>query len=610
MNLSNDRPGRGLSAGAAEVLVGAAGGLVVGAYVASAPLLGGRLGMPGEAVRYLLITGLLLAASVGGLAGRRRTAGQKSPAAAARWLLSACVLCGAAAAFPSPVVFSALLMVAALVSGAGLSRYRPSHAWHAAFLTGFAAAAAVTALLATTPYIACAASAALAALLLVPLCARSTGDSASDLVADTGSAGVAAVVGAAVMGTVFAAHGLVVFRWELLGARAVWPLAYAFGLAAPVVWVLALADRRRPPARPGYSAVLLAGLTAAVGGCAAAGRPWQLTVALSAVLVCSSAAITASTGQARRGRPARAEAYVVAALAGGAASATAVALSPRLLGGSDTLTAIGLAPGLPAVLTLLSRGPARATVPDVPAQPGGQSAEYPVTARRLGVTERGSPPVRNLELALPRGRIVYLTDQLGGRRAGAVLSVLEGSRRPDRGRWLLHGHDVSRVDPRARWDLRLSVFADPADPTRLGALPRAHPAASVGEALTAAAARLSPDRSAVGTEAAYAAFPFLTARGESTPQRLDPAERCVLALVQTLIAQPALLLLDLTGPGCDRLATDPAVTALLGHIRDQGTAVLVSAPASAVPQAVHEIALPTSGGARTIVPRRNRRAQP
>ncbi|MFD3326629.1 hypothetical protein [Streptomyces sp. NPDC058701] len=333
-------------------------------------------------------------------------------------------------------------------------------------------------------------------------------------------------------------------------------------------------------------------------------------MALAAVLVCASAATTAGTGQAPPVRPARAAAYVVAALTGGAVAATLVVLSPRLLGGSDTLTAIGLAPALAALFTLLRRGPARGEVPDAPERPGGESAEYPVTAHRLGVTEPGGPPVRNLELALPRGSIVYLTDRRAGRRAGAVLSVLAGSRRADRGGWLLHGHDVSRVDPRARWDLRLSVYADPADPSRLGALPRAHPATSVAEAVTAAAARLAPDRSAAGTEAAHEAFPFLKARGASAAQRLDPAERCVLALVQTLIAQPALLLLDLTGPGCGPLATDPAVTALLGHIRDQGTAVLVSAPDSAVPPAVHEISLPSSGSARTVIPRRSRKAQP
>ncbi|MFD3677036.1 hypothetical protein [Streptomyces sp. NPDC058613] len=608
MNLRIGRLGRDLSVGAADGLVGAAGGLVAGAFLVSAPLLGGRLGMPGEAVRYLLLTGGLLAAGAGWLTGRRPASRRRTPAAAARWLLAAYVLSGAAAAVSSPAVFSALLMVAALLSGAGLSLYRPSHAWHAAFLTGAGAAAAAAALLAQAPHIACAASAALAALLLLPVCARPPAAGAS--VADAGPRGVAVVVGAAVTGTVFAAHSVLVFRWELLGARAVWPPAYAFGLAAVVVWALAVAGRLRPPAPSGHPAVLLAGLTAAVGACAAAARPWQFTVAMAAVLVCSSAAATAGTGRAWPGRPTRPEAYVVAMLVGGAASATAVVLSPRLLGGADTLAAIGLAPALQAAFSLPRRGRARATAAQALEGAGGPSAEDPVTARGLGVTEPGSPPVRNLDLAVPRGRIVYLTDRLAGRRAGAVLSVLAGTRRADRGGWLLHGHDVSRVGAQARWDLRLSVFADPADTTRLGALPRAHPAASVADAVTAAAARLAPDRSAAGTEAAYTAFPFLTARGESAAHGLDPAERCVLALVQTVIAQPALLLLDLTGPGCGRLATDPAVLALLGHIRDQGTAVLVSAPASAVPPAVHEISLPSSGGVRTVIPRRNRRALP
>ncbi|MFD3326628.1 hypothetical protein [Streptomyces sp. NPDC058701] len=274
MNLRNDRPGRDPSEGTADGLVGAAGGLVVGVYLASAPLLGGRLGMPGEAVRYLLLTGLLLAALVGRLTGRRRAARQRTPAAAARGLLAASVLSGAAAVSSSPAAFSALLMGAAGVAGAGLGLYRPSHVWHAAFLTGAGTAAAGTALLATTPYLACAASAGLAALLLLPLCARPTATAdAGASVAAAGPRGVAAAVGAAVTGTVFAAHSLVVFRWELLGARAVWPLAHAFGLAALVVWALALAARRRPTAGSGYPAVLPAGLTAAVGGCAGPAGP-------------------------------------------------------------------------------------------------------------------------------------------------------------------------------------------------------------------------------------------------------------------------------------------------------------------------------------------------
>ncbi|MFG2972467.1 hypothetical protein ACGFYY_05615 [Streptomyces sp. NPDC048331] len=112
------------------------------------------------------------------------------------------------------------------------------------------------------------------------------------------------------------------------------------------------------------------------------------------------------------------------------------------------------------------------------------------------------------------------------------------------------------------------------------------------------------------TAGALEAFPFLGAKGADVCARLSPEERCVLGLAQTLIAQPALLLLDLTGPGCGPLAADPAVTAVLRHIADRGTAVLVAVPAGQAVPGPRPLVLPAPGGSRAALLRRTGKAKP
>ncbi|MDJ0382173.1 hypothetical protein [Streptomyces sp. G-G2] len=600
----------------------AAAGLAAGVFLASAPLLAGPVGMPGEAVRYLLLTGMLLAAVVGTVLRRRGRGRPGRATAAARRALAACVLAGAAppaaALLASPLVFAALLAMAAALGGGSLRLYRPRHSWHAACLAGAGAAGAAVVLLAQHPQVACALACALAALLLTPACVRAAPDDSGRAAASHWTAGA---VGAAVFGVVFAGQSLVVFRWELLGGAGARPFAYAALLAAALTSGVAVAGRRRPITGAGTGTgtglrgalFTAAGLTAAVAACASAARPWQLVLALAAVLTSGAATSAARAGSSPARDNVHAGAaghagYAVAALFGGATAMTAVALSGRLLGGADTLTVIGLAPAMAAAGAMAHRGRGQDAEPDD--DNGAGACDGPLTVRGLGVRQAGAPPVRRLDLTLAPGEIACLTDALPGRRAGAVLAVLAGLRKADGGTWRLRGHDVSRVEARARWDLRLSAFVDPADAARTGALHPGHPAVSVTDAVAAAAAHLDPERAAELTVAARAAFPFLAAKGADPCGRLGPDERCVLGLVQTLIAQPALLLLDLTGPGCGPLAADPAVTSVLRHIAGQGTAVLVaSAPAQAVP-GQRPIALPASGGSRTALLRRNRKAMP
>ncbi|MEV6196571.1 hypothetical protein AB0M19_29700 [Streptomyces sp. NPDC051920] len=623
-----------------DLCAGAATGLGGGVYLVSAPLLGGPVGMPGEAVRYLLPTGLLLAGAVGAvLRWRGRAAGGT---AAARRAVAVCLLAGTAPLFGSPTVFAGLLMLAAALTGGSLGLYRPEHSWHAACLAGTAAAGGATVLLAERPDAACALGCGLAALLLVPSCRRAD--------APEGGGGyaapprwTAAATGAAVFGVLFAVQSLVVFRWELLGGAGARPFAWAALSAGALVCGLAVIGGRRPGAGSGpRTALFAAGLTAAVAACAGAARPWQLTAALATALACGAAAAVRapSPGPPDTGP-------VVAALLGGAAAMTAIALSGRLATGPDTLVAIGLAPALATTGALVlgsarrdpaHRPPGAVTATAATAVNGvGSRAEdcadgrtggvashvggaashadgagpVPLCVRGLRVRTPGEPPVRRLGLAVEAGEVAYLTDTLPGRRTGAVLAVLGGLRRADAGSWRLRGHDVSRVGERGRWDLRMSAFIDPADAGRAGALHRGHPAVSVADAVAAAVAHLGHERAAELTESTLAAFPFLKAKGPDAWARLGPDERCVLGLAQALVLQPTLLLLDLTGPGCGPLAADPAVTAVLRHIADRGTAVLVAAPVGQAVPAPRPLVLPTSGGRSwAALLRRNGKAMP
>ncbi|MFD3934640.1 hypothetical protein ACFWSF_25975 [Streptomyces sp. NPDC058611] len=605
-----------------DLAAGAAAGLAGGVYLTSAPLLGGPVGMPGEAVRYLLLTGLLLAGAVGAVLRRRsRDRTPAGVAAAARRAVAVCVLAGAAPLlaplFGSPMVFAVLLVATAALAGGSLGLYRPEHSWHAACLAGAAAAGGTTVLLAQRPQVACALACGLAALLLLPACLRADPDCGRGGHA-AWSRWTAAAVGAAVFGAVFAGQSLAVFRWELLGGAGARPFAYAALLAAALTGGLGVAARRRSGADAGpRGALFAAGLTAAVAACASAARPWQLTLALAAALTCGAAAAARPESPGPRD-----SGHAVAGLLGGAAAMTAVALSGHLLGGPDTLTALGLAPTLAASATLARRSHARAPDPHPTAAdavgsagaaggaggPGGGTA--PLSVRGLGVREAGGPAVRRFAVTVEAGEIAYLTDTLPGRRAGAVLAVLGGLRRADAGTWWLRGHDVSRVGEQGRWDLRMSALVDPADAARAGALYRGHPAVSVADAVASATAHLGPGRAAELTAGTLAAFPFLGAKGADACARLGPDERCVLGLAQTLVAQPALLLLDLTGPGCGPLAADPAVTAVLRHIADRGTAVLVAAPAGQAVPGPLPIVLPAPGGSRAALLRRNGKAMP
>ncbi|MET9622694.1 hypothetical protein ABZZ37_18260 [Streptomyces sp. NPDC006464] len=616
-----------------DVWAGAAAGLAGGAYLAAAPLLGGPVGMPGEAVRYLLLTGLLLAGAVGHVLRRRGRA--TGTAGAARRAAAVCVLAGAAPLLGSPMVFAGLLVAAAVLAGGSLALYRPGYAWHAACFAGAAAGGGATILLAQRPQVVCAVGCGLAALLLAPAGLRSAApDDGRDAHAALSGWTVAAV-GAAVFGTLFAGQSLVVFRWELLGGAGARPFAWAASAAAVLTCGLALAGGRPGAGAGARTALFAAGLTSAVAACAGAARVWQFTLALGLVLTCGAAAVV---GPGRRGP--RDTGHAVVGVLGGAAAVTAVVLSGRLLGGPDSLAAIGLVPAVAAACALIRGG--RRTAATDPAGPAadppgaatsvdgagavrgagtaggvgaggsagrsGSAGPAPLHVRGLGVRTAGAPPVRRLGLTVEAGEITYLTDTLPGRRAGAVLAVLGGLRRADAGSWWLRGHDVSRVAERGRWDLRMSAYVDPSDPARAGALPQGHPAASVTDAVAAATAHLGPERAAVLTAGARTAFPFLAAKGTEDCAVLGPDERCVLGLAQALIVQPALLLLDLTGPGCGPLAADPAVTAVLRRIADGGTAVLVAAPAGQAVTTPRPLLLPVSGGTRAARLRRNGKA--
>ncbi|MGW0364690.1 hypothetical protein [Streptomyces sp. NPDC002990] len=344
----------------ADLCAGVAAGLAGGAYLIAAPLLGTPVGMPGEAVRYLLLTGMLLAAAVGAVLQRRDRVRPRGPRAPALWGMGACVLAGAAPLTASPLVFAVLLLVAAGLGGGALGLYRPEHAWHAACLAGAGVAGTATALFARHPQGTCAPLCALAALLLLPLCLRGAPQAAGLASSPPFTAGA---VGAAVFGALFAAQELLVFRWELLAGAGARPYAYAALLSAAVTSGLAVADRFRPhtststAAGAGTTVLFAAGLTAAVVACAGAARPWQFILALATALTCGAAATARTESSRPQDRASTTAAgHAVAALCGGAAAVTVIALSGRQVGGPDTLTAVGLAPVVVATAPWVSPG--------------------------------------------------------------------------------------------------------------------------------------------------------------------------------------------------------------------------------------------------------------
>ncbi|MFI6653060.1 hypothetical protein ACIBI8_36360 [Streptomyces sp. NPDC050529] len=564
------------AAAAHAAAAGAATGLVTGALVLGAQQMGGVLGMPGAAVRYVLLTGALLALAGPPLTRRLVIRFGGRPRGAARCALAACLLAVLAGAVPHVAVFCGAVLPAAPL-GAVAFRLRTHGAWYPAALAGFAASGAAVWLLPDRPESALLLCAAAGALVLAPMALsravpEPVPEAAQSLLAKgSGTARSAyAAAGFAAGAGALATQDFLTFRFELLGAQQAMYVAAAAAGAALLFLLYRLpsdgvsaADARRA------AATLLAGAGAALLALATAAGPHRLAVSFGALLCCVALA-GRLLDRAFTGRRLDTDAgwVMLGALAGiGTLSGLRGALDA-----GDALVLCALPPLLGTLLLTRTAGePATEAAP----------AELLLRVQDLTVRRGGRTEIRRLRLAAAPGDILVLRDERSGRRAVALLRALAGLDRPAAGRVRLHGQDVRRMDPRSRWLLGLSAVVDPVNATGAGVLPQLASDRTVGEALRAAAERHGPARAEELTQSARAAFPALDDRLDDAPAGLEPAERGVLGLAQTLLARPRLLLLDLTAPTAASLADDPQLAALVRRIAGQGTVVLVATSGSA-----------------------------
>ncbi|MEE4492856.1 hypothetical protein [Streptomyces sp. BE230] len=564
------------SAAAHAAAAGAATGLVTGGLVLGAQQLGGILGMPGAAVRYVLLTGALLA--LAGLPLTRRLVARCGghPRGAARCALAACLLVVLAGAVPHVAVFCGAVLAAAPL-GAAAFVLRTHAAWYPAALTGFAASGAAVWLLPDRPERALLLCAAAGVLVLAPVAlSGALQDPVPEPVPGLPGAGsrtvrsAHAAVGFAAGAGALATQDFLTFRFEQLGAQQATYFAAAAAGAALLCLLFRLPADGVPAAgaRRG-AATLLAGAGAALLALATAAGPDRLAVSFGALLCCVALA-GRLLDRAFTGRRLDTDAgwVLLGALAGiGTLSGLRGALDA-----GDALVLCALPPLLGTVLLTRTAG-----------EPATEAAtaELLLCVQDLTVRRGGHTEIRRLRLAAAPGDVLVLRDERSGRRAVALLRALAGLDRPAAGRVRLHGQDVRRMDTRSRWLLGLSAAVDPVNATGVGVLPQIASDRTVREALRAAAERHGPARAVELEQSALAAFPVLHERLDDPPAELEPAERCVLGLAQTLLARPRLLLLDLTAPTAAALADDPQLASLVRRIAGQGTVVLVATSGSA-----------------------------
>ncbi|MFD9465451.1 hypothetical protein, partial [Streptomyces sp. NPDC060027] len=181
-----------------DVLSGAAAGLLPGGLVLGAPLLGAVVGMPGAAVRYVLLTAALLCVLGAAVARRLLRRRPVTPRTAARCALLACLLNAAAGLWPSVPVYCAAVLGGALLGAPGLRLFRATPAWCASGLAGLGAAGAVTGWLAEHPGAALAVCGAAGATLLTPLALNQQGEAPDNAPREHGSSSGTAIGSGAV----------------------------------------------------------------------------------------------------------------------------------------------------------------------------------------------------------------------------------------------------------------------------------------------------------------------------------------------------------------------------------------------------------------------------
>ncbi|WP_436775835.1 neocarzinostatin apoprotein domain-containing protein [Yinghuangia sp. YIM S09857] len=333
-------------------------GLLLGACVLLVDAMGGVVGMPGKAVRYVFLTTVCLAWAAAWASGCWVARGHAADRVYGIAGALACGLILAAAFVPSGVAMGVVACAAGVPAGvAARARRRTARGSGAATASGVAAlwfgvavAGVVCGRLAFHPDNALALCGALAMALHLPLVlhrpARTAGPTAGAR-SGVGAAeragaehapaeraraerpdGSAAIVLAgasfAVVGAVVVFLDLLLFRWTVLGAGPAYRLAAGAGAAALVVGVAEAALRKRRSAATGPAlgrsvpCLLLASATGVVLVCTAPGG-WTIVAGLGVAAACAGLA-AAGTPLPRPDGGSRAPVLVSAVFAGALAA--------------------------------------------------------------------------------------------------------------------------------------------------------------------------------------------------------------------------------------------------------------------------------------------------
>jgi branched-chain amino acid transport system ATP-binding protein len=183
----------------------------------------------------------------------------------------------------------------------------------------------------------------------------------------------------------------------------------------------------------------------------------------------------------------------------------------------------------------------------------------------LSVSYGAIRAVQGVSLKVPDGKIVALIGTNGAGKS-TTLRTICGLQRPDSGKILLDGEDVSRLPPQDIVKRGISMVPEGR---------RVFPDLTVYENLSLGA-YVRTDRAAVkeSMEGVYALFPRLRERERQLAGTLSGGEQQMLALGRALMADPKLLLMDEPSLGLAPVLVQE-IFALIGRINRQGKTLLL-----------------------------------
>ncbi|OPC79657.1 hypothetical protein B4N89_00690 [Embleya scabrispora] len=443
---------------AAPVIAAFAAGLPVGALVLLGDALGGVVGMPVKAVRYMLLTTVLLTALAAAASHRWPRAGDARRPGTVSGVL-ACALLVVAALVPTVTVFGAALLAVGLPAGRAVAAARRSPVlggraatwWYVAVLSGLASAGVVCALLPDDPESALAICAGVAGALHLLVAVggtgrRTTSTLAAGVVSPRRRAAVPRTLAAGYAGAAFAFVGasvvltdLLLFRWTILGPGVPWRYTAAL-TAAALVLALSTVGARRPSAA-GSAPVLL--MAASTGPVLVATAPGDLT-SVAGLTVAAAASALAAIGLDSRIRALdpdmRGAGPISWAFLGAVAAVVCRWGLSRLLSAEDASVLLAAPVAMAAVATAYGMRSTRGRTAAVGIRASGKSAAIVVGAAVLatGLLGPGSAPIAHaaevptVEVtatnALSAGQKVTVTGHgfRAGLRAVAVGQCSEG----------------------------------------------------------------------------------------------------------------------------------------------------------------------------------------